>query len=352
MVATDMKEVFFSRSFHYVPLVDVAIAHTALFACAALMVLRATLANPHRPSYVWIIFSCAVLEAIGYGARVHASENAALMSYIAQSFLILVVPIALALVNYIVVGKLLKATGKRVLCMAPQRIAKAFLISDIVCFVLQSGGSGMMTQASMKQMGEANTIAGIVMQLSFFTAFCILTYHIAFGSNFRLYDIPHLQPVFRALLTTSVLLYIRNIYRIAQFADIDGYVGTHEWLFDVFETFTIFLCFVAYAHWHFGRLLPYGEEELAELIATRGASRPLPCATVKPSTPLQLIIGAGAEPELCTAPWSFALYRAQFATEIVFNAEDLGEAPVLSRPPSAPQGPHVATGFSLPQLLA
>ena len=303
LTASDSKQIFFDLVFRYTPSVDVAISNTALFSFASLMILAAILGSPHRPRYVWIIFVCAVLEAVGYGARVHTCQNADLSSFIVQALLILVVPIALALVNYIVVGLLLEASGKQVACLPPRRIARAFFVSDIACFLLQSGGAGMLVQASSQEMGKTLIVAGILLQLGFFTAFCLLTSYTAFSRRLRLYDIPHFKPVFQSLLTTSVLIYVRNIFRACEYLDAQGYIGTHEWVFDVFESFAILMCFVAFSVWHFGRLLPYTEAELAAVISTRGASQPPPWASDKADDALppvpDIIFTTKAVPTAC-----------------------------------------------------
>jgi hypothetical protein len=174
--------------------------------------------------------------------------------------------------------------------MQPQRIAAAFFMSDIACFLLQAGGATLMTpQVAMMQLGKTFVIAGIFLQLCFFTVFCMLTYHTAYGASFRLFEIPHLQPVFRVLFTTNALFFIRSVYRAAEYLDVDGYTGTNEWLFGLFETLAMFLCFAAYSCWHFGRLLPYTAAELAELVATRGASQPAPKASDVSNSELKLV---------------------------------------------------------------
>ena len=247
-----------------------AIANTVLFSFISLTLIRAVLVNPFRPIYARIPLACAVLEAIGYGARIHVAEYADLAAFIVQSLFILVIPIALTLVNYIVLGMLMHTAGKQVGCLQPQRVARTFFSSDMVCFMFQSGGAGMLVHANLQSFGNGLIVAGIVVQLCFFTGFCLLTVYAAFSRRFSLYDVPQLRPVFHSLLTTNALLYIRNIFRVWEALDAGGYVGTHEWLFEAFESLAILLCLAAYSHWHFGRLLPYSHDELAVLIGNHG----------------------------------------------------------------------------------
>ena len=120
--------------------------------------------------------------------------------------------------------KLLKASGQRVLCVAPQRIAKAFLTSEVLCFVLQSGGSTMMMQASTNRVDQHKCRR----QLSFSAALCSVHSDLPGRARHQLFD----SAISRfcsscALLTPSVLLYIRNVCRIAHLPGIDGYVRWH-----------------------------------------------------------------------------------------------------------------------------
>ena len=246
------QTIFFSVAFHYFPSVDMAIANTVLFSFISLTLIRAVLVNPFRPIYARIPLACAVLEAIGYGARIHVAEYADLAAFIVQSLFILVIPIALTLVNYIVLGMLMHTAGKQVGCLQPQRVARTFFSSDMVCFMFQSGGAGMLVHANLQSFGNGLIVAGIVVQLCFFTGFCLLTVYAAFSRRFSLYDVPQLRPVFHSLLTTNALLYIRNIFRVWEALDAGGYVGTHEWLFEALESLAILLCLAAYSHWHFG----------------------------------------------------------------------------------------------------
>lgn len=278
---TMASNMFYLRTFHFQPNADAAIAHGvafALMACALMHInwrsgktggAPGASAPQPVPRYLHLLPVCALLEAVGYFVRVPAVTERNLMAYITQSFLILVVPIILALVQYITVGRLLRATGKRVWCVRPALLSRLFLASDILCFILQSGGSGMMTSPTMKAMGAANAIAGIVLQLIFYTAFAALVFTLAYGRDFKLAANPQLRPVFTGLLVTIGLIYARNVYRIAQFADTDtnGVFATSEFLFNGFETVAIFLAFAAFGYWHFGRLLPADDAGLTCMVA-------------------------------------------------------------------------------------
>eukprot|EP00292_Cryptomonas_paramecium_P008548 CAMPEP_0113699350 /NCGR_PEP_ID=MMETSP0038_2-20120614/23264_1 /TAXON_ID=2898 /ORGANISM="Cryptomonas paramecium" /LENGTH=283 /DNA_ID=CAMNT_0000622709 /DNA_START=43 /DNA_END=891 /DNA_ORIENTATION=+ /assembly_acc=CAM_ASM_000170 len=266
-VTLDHKALFFQAAFHYMPSTDIAVADTVLFACVTLGILASILLAKNRPRYIWILFVCACLETVGYGARVECTQSGALGTFIIQAVVILVVPIAIALVNYIVVGLLLEAAGRQVYCLTPKRVARLFFASDVGAFFLQATGASMMANEASADFGQNLALIGVVVQLGFFTAFVGLIVQVAVGSDFRLFHVPDLKPVFYSLFTTSSLLYLRNIYRTIEFLDRHGYVASNEWVFVVFETVAVILCFVAYSFWNFGRLLPATEAELAQMVS-------------------------------------------------------------------------------------
>eukprot|EP00292_Cryptomonas_paramecium_P011442 CAMPEP_0113703864 /NCGR_PEP_ID=MMETSP0038_2-20120614/26143_1 /TAXON_ID=2898 /ORGANISM="Cryptomonas paramecium" /LENGTH=314 /DNA_ID=CAMNT_0000628467 /DNA_START=107 /DNA_END=1051 /DNA_ORIENTATION=+ /assembly_acc=CAM_ASM_000170 len=266
-VTVDYKTHFLQAAFHYMPSTDLAIADTILYAAISVGMLVSILRSSHRPRYIWILFVCACLETIGYGARVECTGSGALSTFIVQAVLILVVPIAIALVNYIVVGILLEAGGKQVYCLTPKRVARVFFASDVGAFFLQAIGASMMANEASADSGQNLALIGVVVQLGFFTMFVFLILYIAFGNGFRMYAMAEFKPVFHALCLTSILMYLRNIYRTIEFLDRHGYVASNEWVFSVFDTFAILVCFLAYSFWNFGQLLPGTEAELAAIVA-------------------------------------------------------------------------------------
>lgn len=167
--------------------------------------------------------------------------------------------IALAAVNYLVVGRLLQATGKCVGCLQARHVAKIFLASDLVGFLVQGGGGGLMSisDPAMADMGQKIVLFGLAFQIAFFAAFTYVTYHMWSSPRFGLANVAPLRPVFIGLFVTVALLFVRNAFRVAEFASgLDGYASTQEWVFFIFETLPIFCSFLAYSWWHFGWLIP------------------------------------------------------------------------------------------------
>jgi hypothetical protein len=148
-------------SFHYFPSASAAMAVSGLYAivlCFAIW--RHCKFSANR--YMLIVPFMAIAELIGYSTRgivaksfsvglyVNAQVSASARSRLGALLLIslrnkdivlryahpvqlflLLAPIALAVINYIVVGRLLRASGKVIGCLRPHHIARIFLASDI-----------------------------------------------------------------------------------------------------------------------------------------------------------------------------------------------------------------------------
>ncbi len=156
---------------------------------------------------------------VGYVLRIQATHTQDLTLFIVSTLCLLMAPIALAVVNYVVVGKLLAYSNHTVgvgrLQLKPAHIARLFLASDVVTFFIQGGGGGLLAlqDKAMNDLGQALCLVGLAIQLAFFAAFTAITVHIDKSPKFGLRQLPNIRPVFTGLYATVGLLFIRNIFR-------------------------------------------------------------------------------------------------------------------------------------------
>lgn len=252
---------WYTYTFHYVPSESLAIVAIIAFSLATVLVTFGTIKYGGR--FMWIIVSMGIAEVIGYGLRIFASNKQDLTAFIVSTLCLLMAPIALALINYVVVARLVKEADMDVRIpklgwkLTPNRISKFFFIGDLLCFILQAAGGGLLA-VGVEQLTDIGTVIvlfGLAIQLFFFTSFVWVIFAIT-RKNSPLMKIDSLKLVFHGLAFTISMLYIRNIFRVIEFATgMESYVNKNEWTFYMFETFPIFLAFLAYAYWHFGRLL-------------------------------------------------------------------------------------------------
>jgi len=265
VAASNVSEIFLQRVFHYDPSIAFAVAAIAAFAAVTIAAL--VLTCKYGGKFMYIVFGTGCAEVLGYTMRVTAAQDASLGPYIGSSFFLLVSPIALALVNYLVIARLLHQVDKPVWMfrtLQPQQIARFFVTSDFVCFFLQASGGGLLavTNPSVNNIGIAIVLVGLAVQLIFFTGFTWITYRVATQDEYLLKFVPAVRPVFVGLAITIFFLYVRNVYRVVEFASGNSsYVDDNEWTFGVFETLPIFLAFVTYLTFHFGRLLDCNEAQ-------------------------------------------------------------------------------------------
>jgi hypothetical protein len=165
-------------------------------------------------------------------------------------------------VNYAVVGKLMRASGQSMgRWMQPHHVTRFFFASDMLCLFIQGAGGAQMSSAdpNAAKLGQTTILAGLALQLGFFAAFTWVAARMRASAVFQLHRVRNIGLVYRVLYATIGLLFIRNFYRVVDFAqsdDADAYIPRSEWMFYVFETLPILLVMLTYTVWHFGRILP------------------------------------------------------------------------------------------------
>ncbi|KAJ2783874.1 hypothetical protein GGI15_002436 [Coemansia interrupta] len=216
--------------------------------------------------WLFILAGTAIAESAGYVFRAICISNASLGLYIAMMLLLLVSPNALALYNYRIVGVIARqsAVADVRALMRPKFITRGFFISDVLSFLLQMAGGGMMATESMAKTGKYICIFGLAIQLLFLSAFTWITIVIMRDRRYKVLAGPHnadgrsaKRRLFVVVLFTTILIYVRSIYRLIEF--IDGYGGKiygAEWAFYVFDMAMILAFFVSYIVVYVGHHFP------------------------------------------------------------------------------------------------
>ena len=127
-------------SFHYYPSARVAQAITGLY--AIMTIVSIVQCYRFRSScYMWTVPVMAFVETAGYGLRMAVAQKWSVPLYVNSQLFLLLAPIALAVVNYIVVGRIMRAVGRNVGWLKPNFIARLFLASDILVRHCSDGNS-------------------------------------------------------------------------------------------------------------------------------------------------------------------------------------------------------------------
>lgn len=259
------------KLYQYVPSKAAAILFAVLFLIctmlAFLLLFRALKAKRTHPGAKYGPISLTpfilggICEIIGYFARVASHKDpTALNPYIIQSILILIAPTLFAATIYMTLGRIIRCLECEKYSFIPVKwVTKIFVIGDIISFLMQGSGGGIMAQGQESMTtGENIIIGGLIVQLIFFclfiivevlfqirisskeTALSIQTRH--FPSKFR-----NWQTILHMLLACSFLILIRSIMRLIEFAQgNDGYIMSHEWYLYVFDALMMFMNMVLF----------------------------------------------------------------------------------------------------------
>jgi hypothetical protein len=274
------------HAFHFYPDLNWENVWLALFTFMSLVV-WAQIHFLYGSKFMYIIVATGFMEVIGYALRIECAHVYDLMVFVITSLCLLIAPIALALVNYLVAGWLVMAAERHVNVffweVSAPSIAKIFLASDMLSLTLQGCGGALLGSGNLTLITVGNYVilAGLSVQIVFFSAYFWIVLKLRFRHEFKFVYVPSLRPLFRGLVITILLLYVRNVYRIVDFSSIaansysnPGYIPSHEWTFFVFDSFVITLAMVVYAWYPFNKYLgsrlkpgqdmPLWKKELAE----------------------------------------------------------------------------------------
>lgn len=187
------------------------------------------------------------------------NNTADLVPYSIQSVFILLGPVLLAASVYMALGRIIRSTGgERYSLIRVKWLTKTFVSSDVISFLVQGTGSGMMAMGgSMASTAKGITIAGLVIQLIMFGLFIITSVvfekrmdRFSSGTGLSSWKKHHY-----ALYAISGLIMARSIFRVVEYAmGQKGYLLSHEWTMYIFDSLLMFAVMVIWAFWHPGAL--------------------------------------------------------------------------------------------------
>ncbi|KAJ5691084.1 RTA1-domain-containing protein [Penicillium malachiteum] len=224
-----------------------------------------------------------VLETIGYVGRILSSFQAPNFTtgpYIIQSALILIAPAFLAASIYMTLGRIIEMLdGERCSMIKLKWLTKIFVFGDVLSFLMQASGAGLMvSNSNSPSTGEHVIIGGLFVQIIFFGFFTITA--VIFqsrinknptGRSIELRSVWH-RHLF-ALYSASILILIRSVVRVVEYLQgYDGFLMKHEVFIYIFDAFMMFLVMVFLQYIHpseINCLLGRGEKYSEKVIKTR-----------------------------------------------------------------------------------
>ncbi|KAH7140987.1 RTA1 like protein-domain-containing protein [Dactylonectria macrodidyma] len=238
--------------YHYDPSLAAAAIFVVLFALSA--VFHVWQLRSKAWFMIPFLIGCA-FEAVGYvGRAISATQSPdwTTMPYVLQSLLLLLGPTLLAASIYMILGRLIRLLdADNYSLIRPQWLTKVFVLGDVISFLAQSGGGGMLANAKSKadqDRGENIIIGGLGIQVVFFGFFMVVTviFHrriIANPTPRSLSIVVPWRQYILVLYTASVFIMVRSVFRIAEYVGgSDGTLQSTEvyiYVFDATLMFTV-----------------------------------------------------------------------------------------------------------------
>ncbi|KAH8691167.1 RTA1 like protein [Talaromyces proteolyticus] len=206
-----------------------------------------------------------IFEIIGYATRIDSHNNTGnLMPYCIQAVFILLGPALFAASVYMVLARIIRSVHAEDNSVLPiDWLTKTFVLSDVVTFLVQAGGSGMMVSSSLTNIGQGIVIAGLGLQVLSFCLFIATAYvfqrRMRHSPTAEAFDvaIPWKQHLY-SLYAISALILVRSTFRVVEYSmSNEGYPLSNEWTLYVFDAVPMFVGMVIFGVWYPRDLTPF-----------------------------------------------------------------------------------------------
>jgi len=181
------------------------------------------------------------VEAVGYVARaISHNDRWALMPYIIQALFLLIAPALYAASIYMILGRIITTIeADHHSMIRPNWLTKIFVAGDILSFLMQSTGGGMMAKRDKDsaKLGERIILGGLFVQIIFFGFFMVasIVFHLRLRKNPT--EASRMSTKWRTLLiavyVASKLILVRSAFRVVEYIQgRDGFLMSKEvWLY-------------------------------------------------------------------------------------------------------------------------
>ncbi|KAH8900810.1 RTA1-domain-containing protein [Thozetella sp. PMI_491] len=237
----------------YVPSKSAGVAYMVLF---ILVTVAHILSMGHYKTWYFTpLILGGICEIFGYYGRLWAHDRPDSPGpFMLQLMLILVSPVFVSATVYVTLGKL-----RQVVLGEPKRRCSPtsfFVITDIIAFCTQIGGSLVQVTGNLKIMdiGDHVVLGGLVFQLVVMIVFMTLVWRY-YRKTLEETPVPWRR--YTAVLAVSVtMIWIRNLVRAIEFVQgFHGFISENEAMMYVFDATLMLLVLVLFVVLHPGRLI-------------------------------------------------------------------------------------------------
>ncbi|KAJ3032349.1 hypothetical protein HDV00_007598 [Rhizophlyctis rosea] len=207
-------------AFGYDPSVPAAIVALAIF--AVLGIGHTYQMVRWRTMFLLAMTIGCLMEVVGYGVRIKSrAQPNQIPIYSTQFGLIVIAPILFAASIYMILSRIIRHVGREYSPIKPELITGIFVGFDIFSFLVQIAGSGILLGSNdleKKNIGFKLLIAGLAVQVVFFTGFVIVTFIFQTRAHRAGVSSGKWKRLMYALYFASVCVLIRSVFRVIEFA--------------------------------------------------------------------------------------------------------------------------------------
>lgn len=194
--------------------------------------------------------------------------------------LLLVSPAFLAASIYMMLGRVvLMLDANRLLFIRRTWLTKIFVTGDVICFLCQAGGAGLLSSGNLNEIntGDDIIIAGLFIQVVFFGLFVIAAAIFEYRIRKQPTPLASERPWKKhmiGLYIVSILIFVRSIVRCVEY--IEGFVGyiiTHEAFLYCFDSTAMFFAVITMNWTHPGEVARYIRDLKAKPQEKSGAEK-------------------------------------------------------------------------------
>ena len=229
------------------------------------MVFVSSLSCSRRSFTILELIEYRLVEFIGYAARAAAHDKTGkLMPYIIQSVFVLLAPTLFAAAVYMVLARIIYSVKGEAYSPIPMRlITKLYVSCDIITFLIQGGGAGLMAKGDQASIGQDIVLAGLALQIVTFVVFLgtAIIFHRRmnqYPTQIILYENVPWKTHLNSLYVISAMIFVRSIFRIIEYGlGDDGYLLSNEWPNYIFDAVPMLIAMVCFTVWHPSELYPF-----------------------------------------------------------------------------------------------
>jgi hypothetical protein len=139
-----------------------------------------------------------------------------------------------------------------------QYLGRVFLAGDVLCLLVQCTPITS-PDPNQQYLGKVVNVLGIVLQLALFALYTAVLALVRTSERFaEVRSVRNFRPIFAGLCGTIACLWVRNIFRLAEFVSYfspdGGGINSQEWVLYVFDALPILVSLTLYTVYHFGSL--------------------------------------------------------------------------------------------------